>query len=135
MVFLLPLLRTNVGYPALPGSISQYNCEIVPCRFKEKKWAGLWAGPGVNIWGCPLAWFQAQVKWGAHAKFRGDSFCRSGGRLPDIHTHKHTHIHVHTHFHLYVLDYLKVSFVKRWTFLIDKNKIEQFFTGFVIIIV
>ena len=32
MVFLLPLLRTNVGYPALPGSISQYNCEIVPCR-------------------------------------------------------------------------------------------------------
>ncbi len=23
---------TSVGYPALPGIISHYNCEIVPCR-------------------------------------------------------------------------------------------------------
>ncbi len=29
---LFELFKTSVGYPALPGTISQYNCEIVPCR-------------------------------------------------------------------------------------------------------
>jgi hypothetical protein len=26
------LYYTSLGYPALPGTISQYHCEIVPCR-------------------------------------------------------------------------------------------------------
>ena len=54
--------------------------------------AGAGGGAGVNISGCPLAWCRARVKWGAHAKFRGDRLCRSGGLLPDL------------HFHLYIID-------------------------------
>ncbi len=54
--------------------------------------------PGADIWGRPLARCRARVKWGAHANFRGDGLCGSGGRPPDIHTH------THTHFHLYIGD-------------------------------
>ena len=42
------------------------------------------------------------MKLGAHAKFRGDGLCGSGGRPPDIHTH------THTHFHLYIVDLLEI---------------------------
>ncbi len=40
----------------------------------------------------PLTWCRAQVKWGAHAKFRGDGFCGSGCR---------TYTHTYT-LHLYI---------------------------------
>jgi hypothetical protein len=53
--------------------------------------------PGVKIWGRPLARCWARVKWGAHAKFRGDGLCGSGGSPPDTHTHTHTPSHTHTH--------------------------------------
>ena len=82
-------IRTSVSYPPLPGTISQYNCEIVHAEWSKELRsksgrAGAMAGPGpgVNFWGRPLAWFRAPVKWGAHAKFRRDSLCRSA----------HTHI-------------------------------------------
>ena len=59
--------------------------------FREFQMGSLKGVPlGADILGHPLAWCRAQVKWGAHAKFWGDSLCRSGGRPPDIHTHTHT---------------------------------------------
>jgi hypothetical protein len=48
---------------------------------------------GVNIFGYPIAWFRAWVKWEA----QGDSLSRPGWAQPDIHKQ--------THFHLYVLEY------------------------------
>ncbi len=63
--------------------------------FREFQTGSLKGVPlGADILGRPLAWCQAQVKWGAHAKFRGDRLCRSGGRPPDTHTHTHTFIFI-----------------------------------------
>ncbi len=79
--------------------------------FRVFQTGSLWGvPPGANIWGRPLAWCRARVKWGAHAKFRGDGLCGSGGRLLDIHTH------THTHFHLYIRDMvINFEMSKRWT--------------------
>jgi hypothetical protein len=73
-------------------------CLLAPAQSLTLQWISdrvtLGCTPGGQHWGRPLAWFQARVKWGAHAKFWGDWLCRSGGRPPDIHTYIHTFIFI-----------------------------------------
>jgi hypothetical protein len=70
-------------------------CLLAPAQsltHREFQMGSVWeVSLGADIWGHLLARCRARVKWEAHAKFRGDGLCGSGGRPPDIHTHRHTH--------------------------------------------
>jgi hypothetical protein len=102
------ILNASVGYPALPGTILQYNCEIVPCRLiygtKEQKWVGPWAGPGAGR-GSPPGLVQSPGEMRSPRQISGVIAC--AGPVAGRRTH------THTHFHLYIVDENKLNLVKR----------------------
>jgi len=95
---LLHILNTSVGYPSLPRTISQYNCEIVPCRLiygtKGQKWAGRGQGCGWALGGAVGEAVGEAV--GRAVGGAVDGVSRWVQRQAAGHTYTHTHKPIHT---------------------------------------